>query len=244
MAGICEGGNELPGSLKASLRHSSDFGPICNNFNKELRDIYKDPDIIALIKSRRLRLLGHVLRRDEDFLLRKAFDYSPRCKRPLGRPRLRWQDQVYDNLCTVGGRQEDAENRDEWRYIVALHGCETWTLSLREEQRLRVFENKVLRKMFGAKRDEVPGEWRKLHNTELHALYSSTDIIRNIKSRRLRWAGHVARMVESRNAYRVLVRRPEGKRPLGRPRRRWEDNIKMDLRDVGYDDRDWINLAQ
>ncbi|KAJ4448991.1 hypothetical protein ANN_00383 [Periplaneta americana] len=118
------------------------------------------------------------------------------------------------------------------------------TLTLREEQRLRVFENKVLRKIFGAKRDEVTGEWRKLHNAELHTLYSSPDIIRNIKSRRLRWAGHVARMGESRNAYRVLVGRPEGKRPLGRPRRRWEDNIKMDLREVGYDDRDWINLAQ
>ncbi|KAJ4441231.1 hypothetical protein ANN_11082 [Periplaneta americana] len=90
-------------------------------------------------------------------------------------------------------------------------------------------------------RDEVTGEW---NNTELHALYSSPDIIRNINSRRLRWAGHVARMGESRNAYRVLVGRPEGKRPLGRPRRRWEDNIKMDLREVGYDDRDWINLAQ
>ncbi|KAJ4448438.1 hypothetical protein ANN_10454 [Periplaneta americana] len=91
-------------------------------------------------------------------------------------------------------------------------------------------------------RDEVTEEWRKLHNAELHALYSSPDIIRNIKSRRLRWAGHVARMGESRNAYRVLVGRPEGKRLLGRPRRRWED--KMDLREVGYDDRDWINLTQ
>ncbi|KAJ4442625.1 hypothetical protein ANN_04214 [Periplaneta americana] len=127
---------------------------------------------------------------------------------------------------------------------VLLYGCETWTLTLREEHRLRVFENKVLRKIFGAKRDEVTGEWRKLHNTELHALYSSPVIIRNIKSRRLRWAGHVARMGESRNVYRVLVGRPEGKRRLGRPRRRWEDNIKMDLREVGYDDRDWINLAQ
>ncbi|KAJ4451561.1 hypothetical protein ANN_03030 [Periplaneta americana] len=102
----------------------------------------------------------------------------------------------------------------------------------------------MLRKIFGAKRDEVTGEWRKLHDTELHALYSSPDIIRNIKSRRLRWAGHVARMGEYRNAYRVLVVRLEGKRPLGRPRRRWEDNIKMDLREVGYDDIDWINLAQ
>ncbi|KAJ4439154.1 hypothetical protein ANN_15111 [Periplaneta americana] len=126
---------------------------------------------------------------------------------------------------------------------VVLYGCETWTLTLREEHRFRVFENKVLRKIFGAKKDKVTGEWRKLHNTELHALYVSPDIIRNIKSRRLRWAGHVARMGASRTAYRVLVGRPEGKRPLGRPRRRWEDNIKMDLREVGYDDRDWINLA-
>ncbi|KAJ4439424.1 hypothetical protein ANN_07548 [Periplaneta americana] len=127
---------------------------------------------------------------------------------------------------------------------VVLYGCETWPLNLREEQRLRVFEYKVLRKISGAKRDEVTGEWRKLHNAELHALYSSSDIIRNIISRRLRWAGHVARMGESRNAYRMLVGRPEGKRPLGRPRRRWKDNIKMDLREVGYDDREWINLAQ
>ncbi|KAJ4429379.1 hypothetical protein ANN_21536 [Periplaneta americana] len=112
------------------------------------------------------------------------------------------------------------------------------------EQRLRVFENKVLRKIYGVKRDDVTGKWRKLHNAELHALYSSPDVIRNIKSRRLRWAGHVARMGESRNAYRVLVGRPAGKRPLGRPRRRCEDNIKMDLREVGYDGRDWINLAQ
>ncbi|KAJ4433330.1 hypothetical protein ANN_15589 [Periplaneta americana] len=88
---------------------------------------------------------------------------------------------------------------------VVLYGCGTWTLTLREEQRLRVFENKVLRKLFGANRDEVTGEWRKLHNTELHALYSSPDIIRNIKSRRLRWAGHVARMGESRNAYRADI---------------------------------------
>ncbi|KAJ4433916.1 hypothetical protein ANN_16230 [Periplaneta americana] len=130
------------------------------------------------------------------------------------------------------------EEVEKFKYLGAT------TLTLREEHRLRVFENKVIRKIFGAKRDEVTGEWRKLHNAELHALYSSPDIIRSIKSRRLRWAGHVARMGESRNAYRVLVGRPEGKRPLWRPRRRWEGNIKMDLREVGYDDRDWINLAQ
>ncbi|KAJ4427211.1 hypothetical protein ANN_24828 [Periplaneta americana] len=118
------------------------------------------------------------------------------------------------------------------------------TLTLREEEILRLLENKVLRKIFGAKRDEVTGEWRKLHNAELHALYSSSDIIRNIKSRRLRWEGHVARMGECRNAYSVLVGRPEGNIPFERPRCRLEDNIKIDLMKVGYDDRDWINLAQ
>ena len=112
---------------------------------------------------------------------------------------------------------------------------ETWSLTLREEHRLRVFENKVLRKIFEAKKDEITGEWRKLHNAELHALYSLPNIIRSLKSRRLRWAGHVARMEQSRNAYRVLVGKPEGKRPLERPRRRWEDNIKMYLREVGCD---------
>ncbi|KAJ4434726.1 hypothetical protein ANN_23294 [Periplaneta americana] len=116
--------------------------------------------------------------------------------------------------------------------------------NLRDEQRLRVFENKVLRKIFRAQRDEITGEWRKLHNIKLHALYSSPDIIRNIKSRRLRWAGHVAHMVKSINVYRVLVGRQEGKTSFGRPKRRWEDSIKMDLREVGYDGRDWINLAQ
>ena len=96
-----------------------------------------------------------------------------------------------------------------------------------------MFESKVLRKVFGAKKDEITGEWRKLHNTELHALYSLPNIIRSLKSRRLRWAGHIARMEQSRNAYRVLVGKPEGKRLLGRPRRRWEDNIKIYLREVG-----------
>jgi hypothetical protein len=116
---------------------------------------------------------------------------------------------------------------------VVLYGCETWSLTLREEHILRVFENRVLR-IFGPTRDEVTGEWRKLHSGELHDLYSSPDIIRQIKSRRMRWAGHVARMVEGRNLYRVLVGKPEGKRPLRRPRRRWEDGIKMDLEETGW----------
>jgi hypothetical protein len=99
---------------------------------------------------------------------------------------------------------------------VVLYGCETWFLTLREENRLRVFENSVLRRIFGPKRDEVTGERRKLHNEELHILYSSPNIIRQIKSRRMRWAGHVARMGEERNVYRVLMGKPEGKRPLER----------------------------
>jgi hypothetical protein len=97
-----------------------------------------------------------------------------------------------------------------------------------------VFGNRVLRGIFGPKGDEVTGEWRELHSGELHNLYSSPDIIRQIKSRRMMWAGHVARMGEGRNVYRVLVGKPEGKRSLGRPRRRWEDGIKMDLRGIGW----------
>jgi hypothetical protein len=127
---------------------------------------------------------------------------------------------------------------------VVWYGCETWSLTLREEHRLRVFENMVLRRIFGPKRDEVTGEWRKLHNEELHILYSSSNIIRQIKSGRMWWAGHVARMREERNVYRVLVGKPEGKRPLGRPRRRWEDGVRMDLREIDWGSLDLIQLAQ
>jgi hypothetical protein len=102
----------------------------------------------------------------------------------------------------------------------------------------------VLRRILGPKRDEVTGEWRKLHNQELHDLYSSPSIIRIIKLWRMRWAGHVARIGEKRNAYRLLVGKPEGKRPLGRPRRRRGDNIRMDLGEVGWGDVDWIDLAK
>ena len=102
----------------------------------------------------------------------------------------------------------------------------------------------MLRRIFGPKRDEVTGEWRKLHNEELNNVYPSPNIVRVIKSKRMRWAGHVARMGEGRGVYRVLVGKPEGRRPLGRSRRRWEDNIRMDLREVGYRCVDWMELAQ
>jgi hypothetical protein len=127
---------------------------------------------------------------------------------------------------------------------VGLYGCETWSLTLREEHRLRVFENRVLRRIFGSKRDEVTGEWKRLHTEELHILYSSPDIIKQIKSRKMRWAGHVARMGEERKLYKFLVGKPEGKRPLGRPRRRWEDGIGLDLRETGGGSVEWIQFAQ
>jgi hypothetical protein len=126
------------------------------------------------------------------------------------------------------------QNTQNCNFACVLYGCETWSLTLREKHRLRVFENRVLRRIFGPKRDEVTGELRRLHNEELNDLYSSANIIRVIKSRRMRWAGHVARMGEGRGAYRILVGRPEGRRPLGRLKRRWEDNIKMDLQEVRW----------
>jgi hypothetical protein len=127
---------------------------------------------------------------------------------------------------------------------VVLYGCETWSLTLREEHRLRVFKNRVLRRIFGLKRDEVIGGWRKVHNEELHNLHFSPSIIRIIKSRRIGRAGHVARMAKKRNAYGISLGKPEGKRPLRRPRRRWEDNIRMYLREIGWGCMNWIYLTQ
>ena len=132
--------------------------------------------------------------------------------------------------CVISGFHcEVGENYD-------LLGCYT-------ERVLRVFENMVLRRIFGHRREEVTGEWRRLHNEELNDLYCSPNIVRVIKSRRMRWAGHVARMGEERGVYRVLVGKPEGRRPLGRPRRRWVYNIRMDLQEVGCGYMDWIVLA-
>jgi hypothetical protein len=127
---------------------------------------------------------------------------------------------------------------------VVLYGYETWSLTVREEHRLSVFENRVLRRIFGPKRDEVTREWRKLHNEELHLLYSSPNIIRYIKSRIMMWAGHVARMGEDRNVYKVLMGKPEGKIPLGRSRRRWKDGIRMDLREIGWGSVQRIQFPQ
>ncbi|KAJ4448339.1 hypothetical protein ANN_10354 [Periplaneta americana] len=255
--------------------------------NAELHALYSSPDIIRNIKSRRLRWAGHVARMGESRNAYRVLVGRPEGKRPLGRPRRRWEDNIKMDLREVGCDDRDwinlAQDRDRWRAYVraamnlrvrtaraapaaAAGACqhqegrgyrddpgqqedaapEAATVPRRPHGR-RCAAGVYTFELFGAKRDEVTGEWRKLHNTELHALYSSPDIIRNIKSRRLRWAGHVAQdghNTESRSAYRVLVGRSEGKRPLGRPRRRWEDNIKMDLREVGYDDREWINFAQ
>jgi hypothetical protein len=126
---------------------------------------------------------------------------------------------------------------------VVLYGCETWSLTSREEHRLRIFEHRVLRRIFGPKNDEVAGGWKKLHNEELHGLYSAPSIIRVIKARKMRWVGHVARMGKVRGAYNTLVGKPEGRRPLGNPRRRREDNIKMDFGETVFGDVNWIHLA-
>jgi cell division protein FtsL len=126
---------------------------------------------------------------------------------------------------------------------VVLCVCVTWSLTWREERTLREFENRMLRRIFGPKRDEVTGEWRELHYEEFNDLYWSSNIVQMIKSR-TRLAEHVDSKGERRNLYRVLVRKPDGKRPLGRPRRKWEDNIKMDLHEVWCVGMDWIDLAQ
>jgi hypothetical protein len=127
---------------------------------------------------------------------------------------------------------------------VVFHGCETWSLTLREERRLRVYDNRGLRRIFGPKRDEVTGECGKLHNEVLNDLYTSLNIVRVIKSTRMRWSGHIARMGDRKGVHRVSVGKPEGKRPFGRPRRKMEDNNKMDLQEVGCGGTDWIELTR
>jgi len=128
--------------------------------------------------------------------------------------------------------------------LPVIYGWETWSHILREERKLRVSENRVLRRIFGTMREEVTGELKKLHNEELNDLYCSPNIVRVIKSRRMRLAGHVACMAERRGVYRVLVGKSEGKTPLGRPKRRWENIIKMELQEVGCGGMDWIELGK
>jgi hypothetical protein len=127
--------------------------------------------------------------------------------------------------------------------ITLVESFVTWSLTLRKERRLRVCENQVLRRVFGPKRNEVTGEWRKLHNEKLNNLYSLPNIVRVVKSRRMRWAGHVACMGEDRGVHRVLMGKSEGKKPLGRSRHRWENIIKMDLQEVRGGRGDWMELA-
>ena len=137
-------------------------------------------------------------------------------------------------------------------YVIKIHrtiilsfvfyGCETCSLILREEHRLRVFENRVLRTIFGPEWDKLKKEFRKLSNDDVNDLYLSPNITWVIKSGRMGWTGHVGRMGESRGVYKILVVKPEGKRPLGRLRHRWDDNIKMDLQEVKWGT--WIDLAQ
>jgi len=121
--------------------------------------------------------------------------------------------------------------------LPVVYGCETWSLTVREERRLSVFENRVLRRIFGSKREEVTGEWRQLRSEELNDRYFSPSIVRVIKWRRMRWTGHVTSMGERRVVYSVLVGKFEENISLGRPRHRWEDNIMMDLREEGVKHR-------
>ena len=127
---------------------------------------------------------------------------------------------------------------------ILFYGCEIWSLTLLVERKLRVFKNMVLRRIFGPRREKVSEEWRKFHKHELNDLYASPNNVRVIKSRRMRWAGHEARMGEERGLYIVLVGIAEGKRALRRRRRRWVNNIRMYLQEVGCGFMDWVGLAQ
>jgi hypothetical protein len=147
---------------------------------------------------------------------KRIFEWKPIGRRSPGRPRLRWLDDVCDDLevLKVINWKKLATDRKVWNDL--SEKAKTWSLTLREEHRLRVFVNRVLRRIFGPKRDEMTREWRKLHNEELHNLYSSPDILRQVKSRRMRWAGHVARMGEERKVCKVLLGKPEGKETTGK----------------------------
>jgi hypothetical protein len=170
---------------------------------------------------------------------------------------LAYADEVYllrDNIQTINKNTKTLNvrkevgpeiNAEKTKYMLLSHyqdAGQNW--NIRREHRLRVFGNRVLRRMFEPRRDKVTRGWRKLHKEELNDLYSSPSIIKIIKSKRMGWAGHVAQMGEKENVYRLLVGKPEEKRPLGRWKPRWVDYIKMDLGEVGWGGEDWIGLAQ
>jgi hypothetical protein len=215
-------------------------------------------NIIRAIKSGRIRWVGHVARTGKKLHAYRILVDKPEYKRATLRSRNSIQEEIKSRLKSGNACYHSVQNVLSsgllpkntkirvYRTIilpVVLYGCETWSLTLREEESLRVFENRVLRRIFGPKRDKATGEWRRLHNEELNDLYSSPSIIRVIKSRIMRWAGHVAHKGEGRCGYMILVERPEERRPIGRPRRRWKDNIKMYLQQVEWG-MDWIELAQ
>jgi hypothetical protein len=169
-------------------------------------------------------------------LANKTFETVTKFKRQLTNPNC------------IQEEPESAMNSGNARYIhitifwvtvsslktVILCGCKTWSLTIRGEHSLRLFENRVLRRIFRSKREEMAGGWRRLHNEELRNLCHSPNVIREIKSRSIRWAGHVACMGKLKNAYRILAGKPEGKGTLGRPRGRWEDNIRTNLREIKW----------
>jgi hypothetical protein len=129
-------------------------------------------------------------------------------------------------------------------FPLVFHGCESWPVTFSEDCGLMAFKNRVLSGMLGTKKEEVTGGWTELYNVEHHTLYFSPNIFRVIKSRRMRWVGHVAHMVYKRYEYRIFIGKPEGRRPLGRSGNWWEDNIKVDLEEIQWEDVDWIYLAK
>jgi hypothetical protein len=183
-------------------------------------------------QSQRMKIGNSFFERVEQFKCLGTTLRNQNCIQEEIKSRLKSGNTYYHSMQNLASSSSLSKNIKIKIYItiillVVLHGCETWSLTLREEHRLSVFDNSVQRRIFGVKRNEVTGEWRKLHE-ELNDLYSSPNIIWVIEWRRMRWAEHAASMGVRRSAYRVLVGKHEGKRPLGRPRHRWED-ITMDL---------------
>ncbi|KAJ4441039.1 hypothetical protein ANN_10888 [Periplaneta americana] len=208
--------------------------------SQQLGKARKQPLTVTAQFQQSLHSLMDTLNQANPFFIRCIKSNSHKIPNKFDEETVQRQLRYTGMLETVRIRQAGYNVRLTYDEFIQLYRILLPKGLVREEQRLKVFENKVFRKIFGAKRDEVTGRWRKLHNEELHVLHSSPDIIRNIKFRRLRWAEHVTHMGEYRNAYSVLVGRPEGKRSLGRSRRRWEDNIKMDLRSSQADVRDFL----